>query len=366
LDYKNFPKKDSRRGAEMQRRRENKRIYILCVITLGIIFYLLSCSSAESSRTEIALGTLCTITVYDHADDAIFQKVFNRIHEIENLMSFNIPTSDVSRINAAAGIESVKVNDDVFTVIERALYFARFSDGAFDPTIGPLASLWDIGGDNSRVPSQNEINQALPLVNWRNVVLDSDSRTVFLALPGMALDLGAIAKGYAADEAAAIIKNEGIKRAVINLGGDIVVLGLKRDNSPWRVGVQKPFDEQGVSIGVLNILSAADSEQSVVTSGIYERFIERDGNIYHHIFSPSLGYPVDNGISSVTVIARGCMEADALSTAVFVLGYEEGRRLLEYYPGSRAIFINSQGTVLKNKDVSFVLRDNDFKLENFD
>jgi len=288
----------------------------------------------EPSRTELALGTLCTITLFEHGNDSIYNEIFSRIREIENLMSVNIPSSDVSRINVAAGIESVQVHAEVFKVIERAVYFAKESGGAFDPTVGPLVSLWGINSAEARIPSQSEIDEVLPLVNWRNIELDASKTSVFLSQRGMSLDLGAIAKGYAADCAAEIIRNANVKRALIDLGGNIIVIGERSANTPWRVGIQKPGDERGESIGVLQL-----TDKTIVTSGVYERHFTENGRFYHHLFNPSTGYPSDKGLLSVTIIANISMDADALSTAVFVLGYEKGLALIESMPGTDAVFV---------------------------
>jgi thiamine biosynthesis lipoprotein len=296
--------------------------------------------------------------LYDQAKTEVYEDIFRRIREIESRMSVFLPDSDISRVNAAAGIEPVQVHDDVFEVIERALHFAAISGGAFDPTVGPLVSLWGIIGDNPRVPSQAEIDAVLPLINWRDVELDRDTGSVFLKHPGMVLDLGAIAKGYAADEAAAIVRNARLKRALIDLGGNVITHGRKRDKSPWRIGIQDPFENWGASIGIVQV-----QEQSVVTSGSYERYFEADGVRYHHIFSPDTGYPADNNLLSVTVIADSSMDADALSTAAFVLGYEKGRTLIETLDGIEAVFVFEDMSVIKTPGVDFILTDEDYRVK---
>ena len=329
----------------------------LCCLILIIL--LSACARTESSRAEFALGTVCRITLFDQANERVYQEVFARIREIENLMSVNISGSDVSRINAAAGIEPVQVHENVFNVIKRALYFAEISGGAFDPMVGPLVSLWGISGDNPRVPSQEEIEEALSVINWQDVELDANTRSVFLKRRGMALDLGAIAKGYAADEAAAVIKNSGIKRAIIDLGGNIITLGENKDSRLWRVGIQNPLEEHGAYLGVLQI-----TEQTVVTSALNERFFEKDGRRYHHIFSPENGYPAENDLLSVTIIAHNSMDADALSTSAFVLGYEKGRELIESIGDTEAVFILKDMSVRKTAGVDFTLTDSIFYLED--
>jgi thiamine biosynthesis lipoprotein len=335
-------------------------IYKNLLFTVCVLSVTLSGASCarEASRSQFALGTLCQITLFEQGQDKVYNDAFARIREIESLMSVNVPSSDVSRINAAAGIEPVQVHEDVFAVIVRALHYAKLSGGAFDPAVGPLVSLWGIGGSSPRVPSQAEIDRTLPLVDWRFIELDEKTRRVFLARRGMSLDLGAIAKGYAADEAAAVIKNAGIERAIINLGGNVVTCGKRTDGRPWRVGVQTPDAERDKYIGILQV-----TEKSVVTSGVYERFFEEEGRRYHHIFYPSGGYPAGGGLLSVTIIAPRSIDADALATAVFVMGYERGSALIEGLAETEAVFIFDNLSVKKTPGADFTLTDKTFRLE---
>lgn len=333
-----------------------KKIFLFNILTSFLI--LSSCTQIEASRSEFVLGTVCTVTIFDKADSKIYDKIFDRMREIENLMSVNIETSEISRVNTAAGISPVSVHDDTFRVIERAVYYAQFSGGAFDPSVGPLVSLWGITGDNPRVPLREDIEEVLSLINRQDIALNAQEKSVFLKQRGMALDLGGIAKGFAADEAAAIAGNAGIKGAIIDLGGNIFLHGEKKDRSSWRVGIQKPNTNRGEYIGILNI--PARSNKSVVTSGVYERYYEKDGKNYHHLFDPSTGYPAENGLVSVTVITPVSMDADALSTSVFVLGYEKGRKLIESLPETEAVFVFDDNTVRITSGVNFTLTDKTF------
>jgi thiamine biosynthesis lipoprotein len=253
------------------------------------------------------------------------------------------------------------------------LYYAQLSGGAFDPTIGPLVQLWGIGTDTQRVPSYDEIAAALELVNWRDLSINREMSTAFLRRRGMALDLGAIAKGYAGDEAARIAKEGKVKRAIMNLGGNIVVLGwreqgrtkkgifLKTENEPlpWRIGIQNPLDQRGAYIG---ILPAHDT--SIVTSGVYERYFELNGKHYHHLLSTTNGYPVENGLLSVTIVTARSIEADALSTVVFTLGYQRGKALIDTIPNAEAIFIFDDRSVriTSGLDRTFSLTDDTFTI----
>jgi thiamine biosynthesis lipoprotein len=307
------------------------------IILVCLMFLLSFCSKPQISRTEeirteFVLGTICQVNLYGQGSDLLYSKIFTRLREIENTMSVNMEDTVVDRINQNAGRQAVEVPPDLLDVLERSLVYARLSGGAFDPSIGPLVKLWGIGTDAERRPDGEEIASALSLADYRNVEIDREQRAVFLRKPGMALDLGAIAKGYAADEVAAILEEAGIGAAVIDLGGNVFALGDKSRIDAqargqalnWRIGVQDPLKERGNYIGVMEVRN-----KSIVTSGIYERYMEEGGKHYHHILSTQNGYPVDNGLLSVTIAADHSIDADALSTTVFALGYEKGRALLE-------------------------------------
>ncbi|MDR1574986.1 MAG: FAD:protein FMN transferase [Treponema sp.] len=301
---------------------------------------------APAARMEFALGTVCDINLYESGSDKLYARIFARIREIDRTMSARPEAGDseVARINRNAGIAPVEVSADLIEVLERALYYAELSGGAFDPTIGPLAALWDIGSGTSegRIPDEEEIAGALALVDWRDLVIDRQRGTAFLRRQGMALDLGAIAKGYAADEAAGLAREGGAGRGIFDLGGNILALGGRdgKRGAPWRIGVQDPLDERGAYIGVLPV-----RDKSVVTSGVYERYFEAGGRRYHHILSSGDGYPVNNGLLSVTIVAGRSIDADGLSTAVFALGYEKGKALIETLPDTGAIFVFEDHTV---------------------
>jgi len=248
-------------------------------------------------------------------------------------------------------------------VLETALRYAELTGGAFDPTIGPLVKLWGIGSETQRVPDKAEIAVALELVNYRDLIIDRNSGTAFLRRRGMEIDLGGIAKGYAADEAARIAREGRVKRGIIDLGGNIYALGWRneRGSVPWRIGVQNPFSNRGESLGMLKV-----HDTSVVTSGVYERFFvnESDGTRYHHIFSTADGYPADNGLLSVTIVCGRSIDADALSTAVFAMGYERGKVLINSLPNAEAVFVFSDRTVKITEGLSgiFSLIDKGFRL----
>jgi FAD:protein FMN transferase len=337
------------------------------VTVLFILLVLASSSSCAPKaegpmdRTEFVLGTVCSIRLLDGASKAALDAAFTRLFEIEATMSVNTPGTIVGNVNEAAGQQPVKVPQDILEVTRRALYYAELTGRAFDPTIGPIVKLWNIGLDGERVPEPREIQEALPLVDAQAVQVDDNASTIYLPRPGMLLDLGGIAKGYAADEVGRILARHGVKAAVIDLGGNVKVVGRKPDGSKWRIGVQNPSDSRGAYIGIASLGEGA----TVVTSGIYERyFVDTDGRSYHHIFDTRTGYPVEGDLFSVTVISTSSMDADGLSTALFALGLQKGMALAESQEGVEAIFIDSANRIYLSSGVPglFTLTDNNYTL----
>ncbi len=319
--------------------------------------------SVPVSRTEIGLlGTTCTITIYRGDAEPAFDAAFKRLAEIEDRMTVSRDESEVIAVNRAAGVKPVRVSPDTFTVIARGLEFARLSGGVFDITVGPLVKLWGIGTSAARVPAPQEIRDAVARIGWRDVVLSPKESTVFLRRPGMALDLGAIAKGFAADEASRILREHGIESALINLGGNVLTIGAKPDGTLWRIGAQNPEQPRGTQIGIVETRAMA-----VVTSGSYERYFEAEGRRYHHILDTRTGFPVSNGLTAVMIVAADSTTADGYSTLVFALGLQKGRSLVESTGGAvEALFITERREVyltsgLKKK---FRLTDSQFTMKD--
>ncbi len=312
-----------------------------------------ACSAGPVDRTDLVLGTVCSIRILDGGSQAALDVSFARLRQIENEMSANTGGTIVAAINAGAGQAPVSAPPDVRYVTGKALQYASLSHGAFDPTIGPIVRLWNIGMDGERIPAPEEIRAALPLVDYTAVRIDDAAGTIFLPRAGMRLDLGAIAKGYAADEVARILKEKHVKAAVIDLGGNIEVFGKKPDGSQWRVGIQNPFDDRGAYIGV----AALPGGSTVVTSGVYERFfIGPDGTRYHHILDTHTGSPVRNGLVSVTVISTSSIDADGMSTTLFALGLKAGMALVESMPHVEAVFIDEDKHVYMSSGVPSIFR----------
>ena len=322
-----------------------KRVPRILLFLLLSVILLVSCKPKPvdpKSQTRLLLGTVCTITLYDKSDNTEFDLAFDRIDEIERLMSSHLDDSELARVNQASGIQPVVVSGETFAVIKLALEIAELSGGAFDPTIGPLVKLWDISGANN-VPEDGEIQSLLPLVDYKLVVLDEGASSVYLPIQGMALDLGGIAKGWAADEAGKVLSGH---KGIVNLGGNVLVLDSKPDESPWRIGIQDPDTSRGSYIGIVELV-----DQTLVTSGPYERFFEHEGKIYHHILDTKTGYPVASPLTSVSIITDRSVIADGLSTAVYALGLEKGLELIDRLDGVEAIFLTEDRSVYASEGI---------------
>lgn len=329
---------------------------IYSLIILFLIQMLMSCSKPGDdrvTRTNFLLDTLIQITAYGpNAENAIIG-AFDRISEIQNKMTAVGKDSEIIRVNDAAGSSFQKVSTDTFFVLKKGLEYSEKSHGRFDITIGPLVKLWGIGTENARVPEQEEIDAALEKINYKDVALNEKENSVMLKNRGMAIDLGAIAKGYAADEVIRILKDHGVKSAVADLGGNIYVLGHKPNGSAWKIGIQNPFGNRRSTFAVVEV-----TDKTLVTSGIYERYLEKNGKRYHHILDTATGYPVENNLASVTIFSESSIDADGLSTSVFSLGLEEGTQLIESMPGTEAVFVTKDYEVYTTSGIA----DYDFKL----
>ncbi len=321
---------------------------------LVILVLLAACGRSDPERvreTAFLLGTAVTITVQDHrgAGEAI-QRAFDRTREIQDKMSANdtaYDTTEIIRVNRYAGNRPVAVSEETFFVVLEALRFAELTGGAFDPTVLPLFRLWGMGTEDAAVPPIEEILEVLEFVDYEAVELDPEQRTVYLTRPGMALDLGGIAKGYAVNEAGRVLREAGVRHAILDYGGDIVTIGTRPDDTPWRIGVQHPNGRRGQFLGILE-----STDESVVSSGAYERYFTQNGTRYHHIFDPETGYPSLAGLTSVTVVGADAATTDALSTAIFVMGLEEGLELIESIPGYEAIIATGDGRIYLTGDLA--------------
>ncbi len=287
------------------------------------------------------MGTRVEITAQGKDPEKLnraVERAFAEVNRIEKMMSEREKGSEPARINLNAGRKPVKVSQEMLAIITKSIHFSRISQGAFDISWAALAGLWDFDRKRPVVPPKEKVAESVKLINYQKIAVDREGSTVFLQVDGMRIGLGGIAKGYAVDRAIQTLQQEGVKDALVNAGGDLRVIG-KKDGKPWRIGVQAPR-EKGKLLGVLEI-----TDISFATSGDYEKYFLKDGIRYHHLLDPRTGFPA-RGCRSVTVICASALEADALSTAVFVLGPEAGLKLIEKLPGVEALIIDQEGRII--------------------
>lgn len=310
--------------------------YIVAAVLLILIVTGVSVQQAKSSETAYLLDTIIQVTAYGVGKSEAVRAAVSRIEEIDATFSAYREGSEIDKINSAPAGTPVQVSEEVYGLIRRANHFSELTGGAFDITVKPLVDLWGIGTDHARVPAPEEIQNTLAAVGYQYVELDDAARAVTLRKNGMGLDLGAIAKGYASDEAVRVLKEHGVKNAYLDLGGNIATIGGKPQalgeiltgkglRRNFTVGIQNPDGARGE---IAETVEMPLSGGVVVTSGDYERFFEQDGVRYHHILDPRTGYPARSGLRSATVVRENGAEADALATSVFILG-REGAQITE-------------------------------------
>ena len=305
--------------------------FLAIVCVLGIC----GCDAAPAYNSALGFYLDTVITITGYADKATLENAVALCGEYEKVFSRTVKGSDVWRINHGEGCP-VQVCDETAELLTIALEVCEKSGGALDITIAPASDLWDFKADEPEIPDSGELSSAAELVDYTKLKLEGDMVT----LPaGMAIDLGAVAKGYIADKAAEYLKEKGVESAILNLGGNVVALGGKPDGREWSIGIQDPEEENGRAG-----YSVLVADESVVTSGIYQRGFDKDGVRYHHILDRATGWPVQNGLASVTIIADSSAMADAMSTACFVLGRDMGMSFAEEM-GVQAVFIGTDGKV---------------------
>ena len=299
------------------------------LLALVLLLPLPACDEKKpNTATVFAMDTVMELTVY--GDESLLSGAEALILSTERKLSVTGPASEIYALNKSGARE---VSPDTAELIRRALGLCAETDGALDITVYPIVRAWGFTTGEYRVPTDGELAALLELVDHRAVKISGSTVT----LPaGAMLDLGAVAKGYTSDLLAAYLRENGVKSAILNLGGNVLALGTKPDGKPWRVGIADPSGD-----GNAAILSLSD--KAVITSGGYQRYFEQDGVIYRHIIDPATGYPVDNGLASVTIIGDEGLVCDALSTALYVMGYEEAVEYWKDHPGFDAVFITSDG-----------------------
>lgn len=333
-------------------------LLLLCINFLNLIL-ITGCQRQTEpiSQTALFFDTVISITVYDKSDTSILEDCLAKCEYYEKLFSATIEDSDVWNINHAKG-SPVLISEDTAQLLEQALYYADLSDGLVDPSIYELSSLWNfssdtLGNNQFSLPEKEHIEEALQHIDYRKIKLNKESinsqtnYTVTLLDPDMRIDLGFIAKGYIADRLKENLESYGVKKAIINLGGNVLTIGSKPNGMPFQVGIQKPFDDQNQSFYTIEA-----TDLSVVSSGNYQRYCEINGQLYHHILDPFTGYPVNNDLYSVTILSKNSTMGDALSTYCYILGLEQGLQFIESMDQVEAIFIDNQYNIYTTSGIS--------------
>lgn len=312
----------------------------------------------EATKNSYVLGTLISLRAFGNKAEKAVNEAIEKLNDIDDKMSAFKEESDISKINSKAGVTPQAVSKDTYFVVKNAVEYSQILEGTFDPTIRPLVKLWNIGNDKETIPKKAKIEEALKLVNYNDVILDESNCTIMLKNKYQALDVGGIAKGFAADEVRDIFHKHKVKSALIDLGGNIFALGSKDDGTPWRVGIQNPFESRGDFVGILSV-----KDKSIVTSGNYERYFMKDGQRFHHIIDPKTGYPSQSKIISATIISDNSIDGDGLSTGVYILGINKALKIIEAIEGIDAIFITEDKKVYTTSGIDkniFILTNDEF------
>ncbi|MBI5492319.1 MAG: FAD:protein FMN transferase [Deltaproteobacteria bacterium] len=323
-----------------------KLIYAFVVISVLVLIAVpiyLKREKESVTYSRDLMGTIVQITLMRGERtrfDAAANAAFDEIKRYETLFSSYIPDSDVSRVSKEAGVRPVKVSPEVMEVVEKAVMVAELSGGAFDPTVGALSKVWGPSGEKGYVPAKEEVGKLLPLVDYKNIEIDKTASTIFLKKKGMALNLGGVAKGFITEKAALKLKANGVERGIVHAGGDMVVF-QKDEQRQFIIGIQHPREKK--LLGEAHLYNGA-----VATSGDYERFFMKDGVRYHHILDPRTGFPAMKSMA-VTIIAKDPTMADALSTAVFVMGPKDGMELVDRLDGVEGSVMGEKGEIKVSK-----------------
>ena len=322
-------------------------LWLIIVILLGVGASCRFFQPRLVSQSRFLLDTIIDITVVSRNQKeatAAIDAAYAEIERIEALLSKYVPESQVSAINRHAGeSETVQVDAEVVAIIQRALNYAERTSGMFNMAMGAIIDLWGVGTEHEGVPDDDDVYHRLQLIDSRNV--EVGEQTVRLAQAGMSIDLGGIAKGYGIDRALAIIREHGIQHMLVNAGGDIRSAGAKPDGTPWRIGIQHPRKS-----GLLGVVELRDA--AITTSGDYERFFVYEEVRYHHLFDPRTGTPA-RGCQSVTILTGTAEAADVYSTAVFIMGPEQGLAFIEEHSELEGMIVRVDGSIATSSGFAY-------------
>ncbi|MBQ4101041.1 MAG: FAD:protein FMN transferase [Oscillospiraceae bacterium] len=301
--------------------KQNKLLLVWTIISAVFLIIVFAGSIILPMRDNLVtsanfmMNTVVTQNIYDKNGEIAKNEVISALSQFDKDFSMHIDTSYISKINQKAGIAPVKVSDEVFSLISRAVEFSEQTEGAFDITVAPLVDLWNITAENPQIPADDDIKTALNLISYKYIILDEQNKTVMLKNKGQSIDLGAVAKGEACNIVREIYEKNGIKSAFISVGGNMMVQGTDPNGKPFKIGIKDPRSDDGDIFGIISL-----SNTSMATSGDYERYFEKDGKRYHHILDVTTGYPANSDLTSVSVICLDGAMGDFLSTAIFLGG----------------------------------------------
>ncbi len=323
--------------------RAQRALCVLCA--LGAFCFLIGCNQtpASISKSGFYFDTVITVTLYDEQQESVLEDCFALAEDYENLLSPSLPCSDIYKINHAKGTP-VTVSDETLFIIQKGLEYAKVSEDNFDITVGCLSSLWNFSENLAIVPNETDIGAALATVDYHNIIIDGNN--ISLQNPDSQLDVGGLAKGYIADQMKEYLNDKGITSGIINLGGNVLVIGPKDNGEYYNIGIQKPFSPDGTAAAMVQI-----TNQTVVSSGVYERYFYQGDQLFHHLLNPKTGYPFDQNLLGVTIICSSSVDGDGLSTTCFALGLEDGMKLIEARPDTEAIFITADYQIHKSSGI---------------
>ena len=321
-----------------------KQIAAILILLLSTVT-ICAQQSFHRSLKLMGSGFQLTVVVKDSAEaNRVINLAVDEITRIEKLISSWNPNSETSEINSNAGIKPVKVSQELFNLIKRAKNISGLTDGAFDISYASMDKIWRFDGSMKRMPTKEEIKSSVAKVGFQNIILDAEQSSVFLKEKGMKIGFGAIGKGYAADQAKALLQKNNVQAGIINASGDMNTWGRQPNGEEWTVAITNPLNKTKPA-AILPITNGA-----VVTSGNYEKFVQFNGTRYSHIIDPRTGYPA-TGILSVTVFAPKAELADALATSVFVMGIETGLNRINQLPKIECIIIDEKGKVITSDNI---------------
>ncbi len=325
-------------------------INTLCLFVMGKSHPLQAQNKREAKAHNKVLklmGSRFEVTAVSENDSLAWQAInaaIDEITRIERLISSWDTKSQTSAVNRQAGIKAVQVDEELFRLIARSLKVSKLTDGAFDISFASIDKIWKFDGSMEKMPHEDKIAASVAKINYENILLNEDKKTVFLRKQGMKIGFGAIGKGYAANRAKQVMQALGIKAGLVNAGGDLTAWGQQADGKNWRIAIADPNDKTKV------LAWLAIKNTAIVTSGDYERFVTFDGKRYAHIINPRTGYPT-TGIKSVTIVCPDAEIGDALATSVFVLGEKAGLSLINQLKGVECLIITDENEVKTSENL---------------